>query len=136
MIALADIKDWLKDQFPAAEHYYVGKLSNKHDKSIGVYQRQIDAEPRIALGGLASYETKHVSVLVHWTNDADQTERAAQELFSVLQNITGVKIGNTYVYMIQLRISEPKDVGADEKGIYERVIWFDLYYKKGEIWNE
>ena len=77
MITLADVKDWLKGQFPSAEHYYVGKLSNKYDKSVGIYQRQIDTEPRMALGGLATYEIKRVSVLVHWTNDADQTEKAA-----------------------------------------------------------
>lgn len=38
MILLADMKDWLKTVFEA-DHYYTGKLDNKKDRSIGVYQR-------------------------------------------------------------------------------------------------
>lgn len=44
MISLKDIKDWLK-QFDIAEHYYMGKLDNKQDKSVGVYQRRTSNQP-------------------------------------------------------------------------------------------
>lgn len=39
VLYLKDIKDWLKT-FNVAEHYYIGKLDNKQDKSLGVYQRK------------------------------------------------------------------------------------------------
>ena len=39
MISLKDIKDWLK-QFDIAEHYYMGKLDNKQDKSVGYIREE------------------------------------------------------------------------------------------------
>ena len=50
MILLADVKDWLKTVFEA-DHYYTGKLDNKKDRSIGVYQRSSYAPKRYAVGG-------------------------------------------------------------------------------------
>ena len=29
-----------------------------------------------------------------------------------------------------MQVPEPVDVGTDDKGIYERVIWFDIYYER------
>ena len=65
MILLADMKDWLKTVFEA-DHYYTGKLDNKKDRSIGVYQRSSYAPKRYAVGGYKKYDTKSISVLVHW----------------------------------------------------------------------
>lgn len=50
MLGLADIKDWLKT-FNAAKNYYVGKLDNKKESSVGVYQRKDERTPNIAIGG-------------------------------------------------------------------------------------
>ena len=80
VLYLKDIKDWLKT-FNVAEHYYIGKLDNKQDKSLGVYQRKTSNPPRICYGDLKSYEVKPVSLLIHWNNDADDTERKAFELY-------------------------------------------------------
>jgi hypothetical protein len=41
-----------------------------------------------------------------------------------------VKMGDTPVFFIDMLNEEPIDVGTDEKGIYERVIEFDVYYRK------
>ena len=37
---LADIKDWIKT-LGVGDRFYIGKLENKKERSIGVYQRQI-----------------------------------------------------------------------------------------------
>ena len=133
MLFLNDIKDWLK-QFNYAEHYYMGKLDNKLDKSIGVYQRKTTLEPRTCISGLASYEIKSVSILVHWNNDANSTERAANDIYSEIKLSRNVKISNIEIPYIRLLSPEPIDVGTDDKGIYERVIELDFYYnlKEGE----
>ena len=65
MLFLNDVKDWLK-QFNLAEHYYMGKLDNKLDKSIGVYQLNANRTPRKCIGGLESYDIKPISILLHW----------------------------------------------------------------------
>ena len=47
MLTLDDIKEWLKTLELKAEHFYVGKLDNKQDQSIGVYQ--LNTSPPIRL---------------------------------------------------------------------------------------
>lgn len=133
MLYLEDIKDWIKTIF-SAEHYYMGKLDNKQDKSIGVYQRKPNNHSRICIGGEAntSYGVKPVSILVHWTNDASETEKAAYKLFNSIKQCKNVIINNVQISYIQLLNPEPIDVATDDKGIYERVIELDIYYKKGE----
>ena len=131
MLYLEDIKDWIKTIYDA-EHYYMGKLDNKQNKSIGVYQRKTSNNPRICIGGESSYEIKPISILIHWSNDASETEKAAYELFDSIKQYENVTINNIQIPYIRLLNSEPIDVGTDDKGIYERVIELDIYYSKGE----
>ena len=131
-MTLADIRDWLKT-LNVGEHFYVGKIDNKKDKSIGVYDRQTGGGAEIAIGGLEATKTavKHISVLIHWNNNASETEAKAQYLYNSLLCLKDVTIGDKHVDYIYLATPAPVDVGSDDKGIYERVIWLDIYYKKG-----
>jgi hypothetical protein len=132
-MTLAGVKEWLKGVYPEAEHFYIGKLSTKHGKSLGIYHRELGSDARVALGGneQTSYDVKGVSLLLHWSSDAAETEQAASYLFNRIRNIESqIQVGEKRVYMIQLRVPEPQDVGTDDKGIYERVIWLDFYYER------
>lgn len=131
MITLAQVRDWLKS-FNIAENYYIGKLDNKKDKSIGVYSLKSSGTPPVALGGVerTTYEVKQISVLIHWNKNADETEQAAYRLFNELKGLTRFYIDSVLVYFIRLNVPAPQDVATDEKGVYERVIEFDIYYEK------
>ena len=128
MLFLNDVKDWLK-QFNLAEHYYMGKLDNKLDKSIGVYQLNANRTPRKCIGGLESYDIKPISILLHWNNDANDTERQAYDLYRKISESRDVVINNIEIPYIEMLSSEPIDVGTDDKGIYERVLELNIYYK-------
>ena len=129
-MTLADIRDWLKG-FGIAEHYYIGKLDNKEDKSLGVYQRD-GGRPGIALGGYdnTKHEVKRVSILIHWNKNAKETEIAAKELYKKITSTNRPVIGDKQVYCIIMQTAEPVDVDTDDTGTYERVIWFDIYYER------
>lgn len=132
MIGLAEVKDWIKTLQPApAEHYYMGKLDAKQEKSLGVYQRGRQ-EPRVPLGGLSNKkcEKKQISLLLHWNRNARQTEEAAFSLHRQLEDLKDFTVGNTHVYFLTLLNGEPVDIGTDDGGIYERVIEFDLFYER------
>lgn len=131
MIYLSDVREWLKTLI-AADHYYIGKLDRKPQKAIGVYQRKAPSPPIIAVGQESSYEIKPISLLIHWTKNADETEKAAYELYKKLRAVSSLSLGETRVIFILLRQSEPVDVGTDDNGIFERVIEFDMYYEKGK----
>ena len=131
MITLAEVRDWIKT-FNAANNYYIGKLDNKQENSIGIYQRKTIDGPRVAIGGrsLASYDVKSISILIHWNKNANETEKRAQYLYNRLFEAESVVIGETPIKMIVLLQNEPVDVGTDGNNVYERIIELDLYYER------
>lgn len=135
LLGLADIRDWIKTlNYTASENCYIGKLDNKKDKSIGVYQLKTSNESNIALGGIDNTKTmeKSVSILIHWNTNAKETEQKAYEIYNNLLNSKNFIINNIKVNYIKLLVPEPIDVGTDSKNIYERVIQATFYYEKKE----
>lgn len=131
MITLAEVRDWIKT-FNAANNYYIGKIDNKQENSIGIYQRKTIDGPRVAIGGrsLTSYDVKSISILIHWNKNANETEKRAQYIYNRLFEAESVVIGGTPIKMIALLQNEPVDVGTDDNNVYERVIELDLYYER------
>lgn len=131
MITLAEVRDWIKT-FNAANNYYIGKIDNKQENSIGIYQRKTIDGPRVAIGGrsLTSYDVKSISILIHWNKNANETEKRAQYLYNRLFEAESVVVGGTPIKMIALLQNEPVDVGTDDNNVYERVIELDLYYER------
>lgn len=128
MITLSNVRDWLKTLIDA-EHFYIGRLDDKQEKSVGVYTLKTSGEPLRGIGSDLSFDVIAVSVLVHWNNNANETEVNARNLFEKLRTIKNVTINDSKVYMIQLLAPEPIDVGTDGT-IYERVIEFKLFYER------
>ena len=135
LLGLADIRDWIKTlNYTASENCYIGKLDNKKDKSIGIYQLKTSNESNVAIGGIDNTKTmeKSVSILIHWNTNAKETEQNAYEIYNNLLNEKNFIINNIKVNYIKLLVPEPIDVGTDSKNIYERVIQATFYYEKKE----
>lgn len=128
MITLSNVRDWLKTLIDA-EHFYIGRLDDKQEKSVGVYTLKTSGEPLRGIGSDLSFDVIAVSVLVHWNENANETEVNARNLFEKLRTIKNVTINDSKVYMIQLLVPESIDVGTDGT-IYERVIEFKLFYER------
>lgn len=71
-----------------------------------------------------------MTLLVHWTNNQDETEIASKRLFDALQTATDAMIDYCNVYYFDLLNVEPIDVDRDNNGIYERVIQLDIYTER------
>ena len=162
MLTLADIRDWLikldvktvskinssavneinqvnikqlfKNGYVIADHFYIGKLDNKKERSIGVYQLKVNEPPKIALGGLGNTNTmeKSVSILIHWNANAKETELKAVELYYKFFYLRDFYINDVKVNYIKLLVPEPIDIGTDNSNIYERVIEATFYYEREE----
>lgn len=133
MLTISDIRQYISGfEIAADENVYMGKMDGKKQKSIGIYNRPTSGVPNIALGGLdcTTYDTKAVSLLIHWNKNKDETERTAYELFEKLRSTTGLSIGGTYIHYLRLMVPEPQDVGTDDGGVYEYVIWVDFIYNR------
>lgn len=131
MLTLAEIRQCVSDlDISNDENVYIGKLDNKKEKSIGIYSRPTSGNVKIPLGGIenASYDVKPVSLLVHWNKSKNDTEVAAYSLFEKLQQMPLNE--NAKIQFIRLATPEPQDVGTDDNGVYEYVIWIDVIYRK------
>jgi len=128
-MTLAGIREWLST-LEVAENYYVGRLNNKKERSLGVYNRRRSGDPVRAIGNDSTYDIKSVSLLLHWNRNAAQTEEAASALWDALMNAHNITIEDHPVHYLRLMVPEPVAVGTDEGGIYEYVIEFDLYYRR------
>lgn len=113
------------------EHVYIGRMDGKQQKSIGVYSRSGENAPHIPLGGRqnATYDTKRVSLLIHWTRNKEETEKVASDLFQKLLKQEGFQVGDTNILFLQVKMSEPQDISSDQDGVYEYVIWVDFIYE-------
>ena len=131
MLTLGDIRNYLAG-LGIADQVYIGKLNNKKDHSIGVYHRKGSGSPVTALGGIenSSYDIRRISLLIHWDKDVNASERTAYELYNKLQNVSSLNIGDTHVNFLILQTPEPEDVGTDDNGVYEYVIWMDFVYQR------
>lgn len=133
MLTLKDIRQYISSlNIAVDDNVYMGKLDNKKQKSIGVYSRPTSGPANIAIGGLecTTYDTKPVSLLIHWSKSKDETERTAYNLFEKLRNVTSLTIGDTHINYLRLMVPEPQDVGSDDAGVYEYIIWLDFIYER------
>lgn len=133
MLTLNDIRGYIAGLGIADDkNVYIGKLNNKKDHSIGVYHRQGSGPPVMALGGYdhSSYDIRRISLLIHWDKDVRTSEQAAYGLYEKLKNVSSLSIGDAPINCILLQVPEPVDVGTDDNGVYEYVIWLDFVYQR------
>ncbi len=130
-MTLSDIRDYTAS-LSLAEHVYAGKLDAKQDMSIGVYNSKHSHAYRTALGGpsLASYGTKYVTFLVHWSKSQKDTEKAAADLFDALRGTREAAVNGQQIKFIQPLVGEPVDIGTDEANIFEMVIEAAVIYER------
>lgn len=133
MLTLNDIRGYIAGLGIADDkNVYIGKLNNKKEHSIGVYHRQGSGPPVMALGGYdySSYDIRRISLLIHWDKEVRTSEQAAYGLYEKLKNVSSLFIGDTPINCIILQVPEPVDVGTDDNGVYEYVIWLDFVYQR------
>ena len=129
-MTLADVRDYIAS-LGLSEHVYMGKLPDKQDKSIGVYNSKHQYPYHTAIGGpsLESYGTKYVTLLVHWNKSLRDTETAAMALFETVRDTENAEINHEIIKFIQ-PLYETQDVGTDDSGVCEMVIEMAVIYEK------
>ena len=90
---VSDIIKWLKTKYPDTE-VYNGFLPKNSGKCVGVYLKERGTR-NLAVGGpaLASYAMLPLSLLVHWTANADTCERKADEIYEAMETASGESAG-------------------------------------------
>lgn len=128
---LSDIRDYI-DSLAIGNTVYMGQMDAKAKKSIGVYNSKHQHEYRTAIGGdaLKSYESKYISLLIHWNESLRDTEKAAVTLMSALVNTYEATVNDEVIQFI-LPLYDIQDVGPDDSGVREMVLEVVVISKKG-----
>lgn len=133
MLGIGDVRDYIAGLGIADNiNVYCGKLDDKNNKSIGIYNNNKQRPVQMAVGGLnnSSYRVKSVSILIHWNTSVRDTEKTAEKLYNMLSDMNHITINDTKVFFTKMLVDEPVDVGTDDKGIFESVIELDIYYER------
>lgn len=132
MIALSDVRDWLKS-FNLFDNYYIGRLDTKKKNSLGVYNLQ-DTGRHEVIGGLKKYDKKGISLLIHGDTNKTTTEKKAWSLYEKIEELIYTceypQISGKDIYFIELLNNQPVDVDQDNDSIYEYVIELNIYFEK------
>lgn len=129
-MTLADVRDYIAS-LNLTKEVYMGKLPDKPERSIGVYNSKHQYPYHGTLGGpnQQGYGIKHITLLVHWNKSPRDTEKVATALFDAINIVRDAKINKTTIKFIQL-LYDLQDIGTDETGVYEYVIEAAVIYEK------
>lgn len=119
---------WLKIKAPGVS-FFNSCIDKNLAQCVGVYARKNGPAQPQAVGGRSSYGIKAITLLVHWTTNADTCEIKANEILELFRTAgTSETIGTTTGYF--LAPNDPIDVGTDDAGIFEKTFDVNLYYRK------
>lgn len=125
---LAKFRDYL-ETLDVASNYYLGKIVNETEKTLGVYSLQGGVRVE-SIGRQSSYDIAGFILLLHWNKNARESEDAARSLFEKIRYITGQDMDGLYVDYIDLLEAEPAFAGTDNNGVYEFTIAGRIYYRR------
>ena len=134
MLGLNDVLQFMKSKDTGFSHYYIGKLNNKHDNSLGIYNLRGVSDSYMAIGGdePTKCQSKNISLLIHGNKNKVQTETLATNLYKILKSVRNEKFGKYDINFIKMLYGEPIDVDVDVNGVYEYVIEIKIYYTQGD----
>ena len=126
---VSDIRDYI-ETLGLADIVYSSKMPvDGTPRMIGVYNSKHPYPYKPAIGGQMSYGILHVTILIHWTRNPDETEEQTDRVFKALTEAREAEVNGKTIKFI-LPEYEAMDVGTDPNGIFERVIEAAIYYKK------
>ena len=132
MMMLEDVRDYIAS-LDVAEHVYMGKLPDKEDKSVGVYNSKHQNTYHTALGGpsLEGYGEQIRDFARSLEQIPTRHRKATVELFEKLKEVRDAEVNGETIKFFQ-PLYDIQDVGTDDTGIYEMVIEGAVIYEKKE----
>lgn len=131
MITIKNVMEWLKTKDATLNGVlFNSSIDANKDQCVGVYARRNGPLQPEAIGKESHWGVKPMTLLVHWSRNADTCETKALDIWLMLRDATTTEqIGNKACW-ISAR-SAPVAIGRDDRLVFEQVVDFDIYYRKG-----
>ena len=120
---------WLKIKAPGVS-FFNSCIDKNLAQCVGVYARKNGPEQPKAIGGTSSYGIKAVTILVHWTTNADTCEIEASTLQELFRAAGRSETIGTKPVVSLISPIDPVSVGTDDSGIFEQVFDVNITYRK------
>ena len=132
MVSVKDIRDTLATRgWCSANKLYCYKMP-EGDNLIGIYNYNGGDKTPLPMGGVDNrgYYARHISILVHWSKSATETELKAMSVYTDLQSLRNVNVGSDRLIYVDMIQDEPVDVNTADDGTFEYVIDCKMYFEK------
>lgn len=128
----ADIRDIIKlENSLKISKFFCGKIDEKYEKAICVYNLQNEVRQNIAVGGKSlTTQKKKFSILIRWNKNYTETEEAAKELYEYLTNLKQISYNNIDIKYTEMITDEPIDLHCGDDGIFERLIDIVVHFEE------
>lgn len=111
--------------------YFCGKIDNKYEKSICVYDLKDASKRNIAISGEEmTTGIKKFSILIRWNKNYLETSEASENIYNYLTTLNHLSYNNIDINYVELLDDTPIDLHCGDDGIYERLIDLKIYYKE------
>lgn len=129
---ISNVRDWFKsiDSSFTSGGYYVGRLQDTKREKLISFRRGVVPSQQKAIGGIqnTSYSRIACNCIIHWTKDVKETDAKVYAIHETLLAIDHPMIGSHEI--VSLTIRNLVDIGADENGIQEYALDFEIMYKR------
>lgn len=134
MLTISEFIGYLKQQSEfVGVKFYNGTIDKNEQKCVGIYLAG-RGNPNMALGGpeCSSFNTKSISILIHWTENSNQCELFSNKLYKFLMVQSNFILNGRRIINVQMLDDGPIDIKRDENNICEMVIRCNIFYGKKE----
>lgn len=128
MLTIKDVLNYCASQMSDVKTWRANKADYTKDKSITIYNSSSPGGYRYVYGGLNGYETKSISILVHWGTNPTEAEETAQRLYDLLCYADFTT--DDYTCKSIPVYNGPAYIGLSDDGMFEYVINVEIYYKR------
>lgn len=109
------------------EEITAGTIDESLMQTIGVYQRA-EFKPRECIGGLSSYETAKLRIIIRWGTNPTAAESKAVEVAQLIEALREMPTTAHIIKFAEVKALRP--IGKDQKGVCEFVVDTDIYYSE------
>ena len=130
MLALTDIRDWLKNKLVGVE-FTLAPISTDSPRCIGLYDGKESVAERVCLGGLAQthYQHRKIVICAHWPGDPEEAQKKAAEVHKLFLELIKEPMGNERVVRSNPG-GQPLIAPQAQNGECEYVINIELEYER------
>lgn len=130
MLTIIDIVEFLKTKTDVGSGVFAGRIDQKSDCCIGVFDNNKGKTTRRAIGKEENtkFYKAAVTILIHKSGGQNDAMTKAMEIYGVLNHLTDFYISDNHIAFVCPYV--PQCIGYTANGTYEYIVETEFYVNK------